>query len=624
MQHLQENNVDPNVIVDNLVNQLNKAVDSKDISLKLLDRLTDDIQELLGYAEVSLWTINHNDTKEDGGRRTKEDRFLSASLLHRKESEECVYDFSDIKEYVHTLAEKCLFAEVRKKKPYESYSGEEAIKEGFTSINFIREAKIEEVVVIPITDNDNPKEAIAILELSRTVSQIKLSKKNWNNLSTAIHEKYSFIFQNYSRVCQNAVVRELFNIQKQSNRDVFFEGVRDKLREYCPCQGLSIFQWNTALQKYRMVTTTGLKDGKKEAYYPKKTGLTGLAGDHGKAFISDDLSKMGDKEHIFMTCEELDSVPQTGMFVPMVSTTSKMIVGILRFVNKKNRDDQSKVDYFNNVDKEIMEYAANYLSPVVDSYVKDEEQDMFMNTLSHEVLVPLECIHDEINCIKNNMGVLESILCTDIEPHLEIIDNNVTFVMDEYEMRKDNLLHRYQHYESKDYESKEWYSLETILKESKKQVKHLAKQKEYDENNIEIPHNSLKEYKLYVNEKEFVRVFRNLFENAIKYADLTKEPKDRHTTVTIRSEGYLTILVENNGIRIDKKDREHIFDFGYRGKKTNNVDGYGMGLTLVKNTIESYKGEINLRQVSNGLTSFEITLPKNKDFYREDIIYSNK
>ena len=606
-------------IVNNLVNQLNKAVDSKDISLELLNGLTDDIQELLGYTEVSLWTINHNDTKEDGGRRSEEDKFLSASLMHRKKANECTYDFRDIKEYVHTLAEKCLFAGVRKIKPFKRYSADEAIQKGFTSINFIKEAAIEEVVVVPITDKDNPKEAIAILELSRTMLQKELGVDDWNKLSIAIHQKYSFIFQNYSRVCQNEVVRSLFNIQKElcdKDSGAFFECVRDILREYCPCQGLSIFQWNTALNKYRMVATTGLKDGKKEAYYSKKGGLTGLVGDHGKAFISDDLSKMGDKEHLFTTCEELDSIPQTGMFVPMVSTTNKQVVGILRFVNKKNRDNPSIVDYFNDVDKEIMEYAASYLSPVVDSYVKKEELESFMDTLSHETLLPLTyIINGEIDSIRNAMGKRESVLCADVEPHLDEINNTIEHVIEDFDENRERLLLRSQHQESKD-----WCSLETLLNESKKKVKRLANQKGYLEDNIEIKLNRSKEYLLYVNKTAFISVFRNLFENAIKYADLAKDPKDRYTNVTVVSEKELTIYVRNNGICVDKMDRGSIFNYGYRGKNTNDVDGYGIGLAIVRNTIESYNGVIILQRSNDALTTFKITFPKNRNFYREDSI----
>ncbi|MCB0752110.1 MAG: ATP-binding protein, partial [Ignavibacteriae bacterium] len=72
------------------------------------------------------------------------------------------------------------------------------------------------------------------------------------------------------------------------------------------------------------------------------------------------------------------------------------------------------------------------------------------------------------------------------------------------------------------------------------------------------------------------------------------------------------IMIEDNGIGIDKKNQEKIFDTFYRVSTGNvhDVKGNGIGLSLVKKIVESHLGKIEIQSEKNVGSKFIINLPK--------------
>lgn len=96
----------------------------------------------------------------------------------------------------------------------------------------------------------------------------------------------------------------------------------------------------------------------------------------------------------------------------------------------------------------------------------------------------------------------------------------------------------------------------------------------------------------------------NLIDNAMKYGGNT-------ITISLHSDHKNTsILVEDNGIGIDKSLKERIFEKFYRIPKGNihDVKGFGIGLFYSKKIIEKHGGILELVSHSNP-TLFKITLP---------------
>ena len=70
---------------------------------------------------------------------------------------------------------------------------------------------------------------------------------------------------------------------------------------------------------------------------------------------------------------------------------------------------------------------------------------------------------------------------------------------------------------------------------------------------------------------------------------------------------YVEISVADNGKGIDKKDIDKVFE----PKFTTKTSGMGLGLPMVKNIIETYRGSIHFISELNKGTVFTIKLPKN-------------
>lgn len=101
-------------------------------------------------------------------------------------------------------------------------------------------------------------------------------------------------------------------------------------------------------------------------------------------------------------------------------------------------------------------------------------------------------------------------------------------------------------------------------------------------------------------------ILSNLLSNAIKYRDTSKE----RSLVMIRMEfinDSLIITVEDNGIGIPKEFLNRIFDMYVRAHE--HSQGSGLGLYIMKETVEKLGGKIHVESEVSGGTSFKVTLP---------------
>ncbi len=101
-------------------------------------------------------------------------------------------------------------------------------------------------------------------------------------------------------------------------------------------------------------------------------------------------------------------------------------------------------------------------------------------------------------------------------------------------------------------------------------------------------------------------IFRNILSNAIKYQNLKRA--DPFVKIDIHhNEKGAHITVKDNGIGISAAQLEKVFDMFYRGSEIST--GSGIGLYIVKETVETLGGHINLQsEVAEG-TTFNIHLP---------------
>jgi len=101
-------------------------------------------------------------------------------------------------------------------------------------------------------------------------------------------------------------------------------------------------------------------------------------------------------------------------------------------------------------------------------------------------------------------------------------------------------------------------------------------------------------------------IFSNLFENAIKYS-----PSGGRVRVEIRELGEeMELLVTNTAEKIPEEDLEKIFEPFHR-VGTKREAGFGLGLAIVRKTIEAHGGTIEASNVEEGFR-IRIRLPRNQ------------
>lgn len=121
-------------------------------------------------------------------------------------------------------------------------------------------------------------------------------------------------------------------------------------------------------------------------------------------------------------------------------------------------------------------------------------------------------------------------------------------------------------------------------------------------------------------EKDLLRqVFLNLFENATKYAD-----RDSRVVVDVRpqkSTGQLFVEVTNSGPGFSYKDRERIFEPGFRGEAARETvaSGSGLGLYISREILDLAHDAMIEAEHSrkNRLTTFRIRFPQ---YSLEDVL----
>lgn len=99
-----------------------------------------------------------------------------------------------------------------------------------------------------------------------------------------------------------------------------------------------------------------------------------------------------------------------------------------------------------------------------------------------------------------------------------------------------------------------------------------------------------------------------LLDNAIKYST-------ENSTITIASKQqrqHTTITISDQGMGIAASDLPHIFERFYRADQSrtkSGVNGYGIGLSIVKSIVDAHRGSIAVKSTPNKGTIFTLSFP---------------
>lgn len=107
-------------------------------------------------------------------------------------------------------------------------------------------------------------------------------------------------------------------------------------------------------------------------------------------------------------------------------------------------------------------------------------------------------------------------------------------------------------------------------------------------------------------DKQMIRnILLNLLSNAIKF---TGEDGLINIT-TSNTPKEIKLIVKDNGIGIAKEDQQYLFERFFRAKNATNIQGTGLGLTIIVKYLEALDGKIAFESELNQGTTFTITIP---------------
>ena len=100
-------------------------------------------------------------------------------------------------------------------------------------------------------------------------------------------------------------------------------------------------------------------------------------------------------------------------------------------------------------------------------------------------------------------------------------------------------------------------------------------------------------------------IISNLLSNAIKYSDAGSKI-EFHVSA---KNGLIKMQFNDNGIGIPKDDLKNIFDSFHRASNVGSVSGTGLGMAIVKKSVDLHNGQITINSTEGVGTKIEVTIP---------------
>jgi signal transduction histidine kinase len=145
--------------------------------------------------------------------------------------------------------------------------------------------------------------------------------------------------------------------------------------------------------------------------------------------------------------------------------------------------------------------------------------------------------------------------------------------------------------------------IEEVVHECVKMVQPFADQKNI---HLATHSNGYKYSKVVANHTRLKQAILNLLTNAIKYSDVRGEV----SIISEKEHNKIKVSIKDNGIGITSEDQEKVFEPFYRVfDREKNIEGSGIGLTLVKQFIEGTNGTVGVNSEKGIGSCFWIKLP---------------
>lgn len=94
----------------------------------------------------------------------------------------------------------------------------------------------------------------------------------------------------------------------------------------------------------------------------------------------------------------------------------------------------------------------------------------------------------------------------------------------------------------------------------------------------------------YLDKKLFRQIVNNLLTNSLKYSSIGSTIK----VEMLQRKNILQLTIQDSGIGIPKSDQSQLFQSFFRAKNVGNAPGTGLGLPIVKRSVDAHNGSIDI------------------------------
>ena len=217
----------------------------------------------------------------------------------------------------------------------------------------------------------------------------------------------------------------------------------------------------------------------------------------------------------------------------------------------------------------------------------NEELDRFVYSISHDIRSPLSSVQGLINLMKIEKNDHEQYLGL-IESSIRKLDNYTRDILDYTRNSRAKVEPR-------------TVNLEEIIDKCINQVKYMD-----DREDVAFSVNIKLDRPFTTDPWRLEVILNNLIGNAIKYGDPRKEIRKVDISAELANNN-LSIIIRDNGIGIDQFHLDKIFNMFYRASEDSQ--GSGLGLYIVRETVNLLGGDINIDSEKHKGTVVKVTVP---------------
>lgn len=227
--------------------------------------------------------------------------------------------------------------------------------------------------------------------------------------------------------------------------------------------------------------------------------------------------------------------------------------------------------------------------------IKDmvDEQNRFISDASHEFKTPLTALKSSFEVFlrekESNMGDAKGLIKDGIKD-VDSLNSLATSLLELAQFEKPNHKDRFENLE-----------LDQVMGKAVDTVKPLAQK-----NQIEINYQEL-HLQVFGDKNRLAQLFTILLDNAVKYSPAGKSVE----VSSQRLDNSVQVKVIDQGTGISAEDLPHVFDRFYRADSSRskiNISGYGLGLSIAKNIVESHGGKITIASELGKGTTVQVIL----------------